>query len=91
MIAKYDRMSFVWGVPGIVLQIAGNVLLQGTPSPLAAIAAVLVLVTGTGLLFVGIAYYAKSRGRHPAWCLLALLSIIGLLILLCLKDKAPAD
>jgi hypothetical protein len=39
---------------------------------------------GTVLLLVGLAYYAKAKGRNPAWCLFAFLSII----LACLKDKA---
>jgi hypothetical protein len=30
----------------------------------------------------------RSKGRSPAWCLLALLSIIGWVILIFLKDKS---
>lgn len=91
MIAKYNRMSFVWGVPGILLQIAGNILAQGAQSALTARLGLVVALVGTGLLLVGIASYALAKGRHPAWCLLALLSIIGVVMLLFLKDKAPQD
>ncbi|MFX0097767.1 MAG: hypothetical protein ACFE7E_08425 [Candidatus Hodarchaeota archaeon] len=77
MIAEYNRMSFCFGIPGIILQIAGQFVL----GPLATL-------LGTVLLLVGIAYYAKAIGRSPAWCLLAFFSIIGLIILGFLEDKA---
>jgi hypothetical protein len=48
-----------------------------------------VVLLGTVLLFVGLAYYAMAKGRSPAWCLLALLSLIGLIVLACLPDLAP--
>ena len=87
MIAKYNRLSFLFGVPGLVLQIAGNVMRQGATPTSPSTLGVPLLVVGTALLLVGLALYAKAKGRHPAWCLLAFLSIIGLLILACLKDK----
>ena len=43
--------------------------------------------TGTVLLLVGLAYYAKAKDRSAAWCLFAFLGIIGIIILACLKDK----
>ncbi len=49
----------------------------------------LVTVLGTVLLLVGLAYYAKAKGRHPAWCLAALLSWVGLIVLGVLSGKAP--
>ena len=42
----------------------------------------LAMLAGTALLLAGFAYYAKAKGRHPAWCLMAFLSIIGLIVLL---------
>jgi hypothetical protein len=56
VIKRYNRISFLWGVPGLGLQVAGALLDQ-----------FLVGLLGTLLLIVGFAYYAKSRGRHPAW------------------------
>ena len=49
----------------------------------------LVSLVGTGLLMAGLAFYALAKGRSPAWCLMGLLSIIGLIVLACLKDLAP--
>ncbi len=51
---------------------------------------------GTIALLIGLAYYARAKGRSSWWCLFAFLSIIGLLVLACLKDhtsseKVPAD
>jgi hypothetical protein len=56
----------------------------------------LLMVLGTVTLLVGLAYYAKAKGCSAWWCLFAFLSIIGLLVLACLKDhrsseNVPAD
>lgn len=75
MIKKYNNISLAWGIPGIVLQIAGNVIGE-----------LLVILVGTILLMVGLAYYAKAKGRSPAWCLMGFFSLIGLIVLACLKD-----
>ncbi len=73
MIKKYNNISLAWGIPGFVLQIAGI----GQP---------LVLSAGTVLLMIGLAYYAKAKGRSAAWCLMGFLPIIGLIVLAYLKD-----
>lgn len=85
MIQEYNRKSFIFGVPGLILQIAGRLMMNPTESGgLGALVALL----GTVLLLVGFAFYAKAKGRHPAWCLMAFLSIIGLIVLALLKDKS---
>lgn len=81
MDAALNRKSLLYGVPGLLLQTAG--LFVKTPIGAAA------QLVGTVLLLVGLAFYAKAKGRHPAWCLMAFLSLIGLIVLACLKDKAP--
>ena len=77
MIKRYNNISLAFGVPGLLLQIAGGVMHQP-----------LIVIPGTVLLMIGLAYYAKAKGRHPAWCLMGFLSIIGLIILALLKDRA---
>ena len=77
MIAKYNKISLAVGSPGIILQIAGIIM-----------SSLLVQLLGTVLLLVGLVYYAKAKGRSPVWCLFAFLSIIGLIVLACLKDKS---
>jgi hypothetical protein len=85
MIKRYNNLSFVFGVPGLVLQIVGNLQLQSDPR---SGQAWLIGLAGTVLLLVGFAYCAKAKGRHPAWCLMACLSVIGLIVLAFLKDKS---
>ena len=34
----------------------------------------------------GLAYCAKAKGRSAKWCLMGLLSLIGLIVLACLED-----
>ncbi len=79
MIRKYNNISLALGIPGLVLQVAGKLMENNA-----------VLVVGLLLLLAGFAYYAKAKGRSPAWGLLAFLSIIGLIILACLKDHHAA-
>jgi hypothetical protein len=98
MIARYNTLSFVWAVPGLIMQIGGFVYrmsttqtnLQGqlvTTNLFMDNVARGVILIGTILLLIGFAYYAKAKGRSPWWCLCALLSWIGLIILACLKDR----
>jgi hypothetical protein len=86
MIPRYNYASFLFGVPGIILQVVGRVALSQTDSGTANLGR-LGMIAGTILLLVGLAFYAKAKGRHPAWCLFAFLSIIGLIVLACLNDK----
>jgi hypothetical protein len=102
MIARYNRLSLWWGIPGILMQVAGNFLRLSTrispnfkPPPgigilVTSIGTVLLLV-GTVLLLIGLAYYAKAKARNPAWCLFAFLSLIGLIVLACLRDRAHTE
>lgn len=82
MIKRYNRLSFVFGIPGIALQILGMAMrfnghdLQGR----------MVAFAGIVLLIIGLALYAKALGRNPAWGILGVLSIFGLLILASLSD-----
>jgi hypothetical protein len=86
VIERYNKISLMAGVPGIVLQVVGQIMRQ---NPAQQTIGYLVLALGTALLLFGLAYYAMAKGRNPASCLLAFLSIIGLIILACLSDLAP--
>ena len=86
MIARYNNISLLLGVPGLILQIAGNVMRTNPENEtIGAIA----LLSGTVLLIGGLAMYAKAKGRSPAWGLMGFLSIIGLIVLAMLQDRAP--
>ncbi len=86
MIKQYNNISLLAGIPGLLLQIVGRVL-SGSSGAVGT----LLMVVGTALLLIGLAYYAKAKGRHPAWCLMAFLSLIGLIVLACLKDLATEE
>jgi uncharacterized membrane protein len=85
MIKRYNNLSFVFAIPGLILQGVGRYLQMSQPEPTLGL---LVAIVGTVLLLVGFAYYAMAKGRNPAWCLMAFLSCIGLIVLACLKDKS---
>ena len=91
MIAEYNNKSLAFGVPGLVLQIGGNIASSFSTDPTIAALGGVALIVGTILLIVGLAYYAIAKGRHPAWCLMGFLSIIGLIVLAYLKDYTSSD
>lgn len=89
MIKRYNSLSLSLGVPGIILQIAGNIVARvNEETPIAGLA-VLAALVGTALLIAGLSYYAIAKGRSGWWGLCGFLSLLGLLILALLKDHAP--
>lgn len=89
MIESYNRKSFIFGIPGIILQVAGNFMRN--PEGMITSPGALISLCGTVLLMIGLAFYAKAKARHPVWCLFAFLSLIGLLVLALLKDRSQAS
>jgi len=84
MIARYNNVSLLFGVPGLVIQMFGWwKRTQGDEG-----LGLLISLAGTVLLFVGLGYYAKAKGRTPVWCLMGLLSLIGFIVLGALPDLA---
>jgi hypothetical protein len=82
MITRYNNISLAIGAPGFILQVVGNFMISSSARDQRLLGAGIILL-GTVLWFVGLAYYAIAKGRHPAWCLLAFLSLIGLIVLAC--------
>jgi hypothetical protein len=89
MIQRFNTLSFVFFLPGIVAQIAGLILMKDRelPDPRAVVATIL-LVVGTILAITGFGYYAKAKGRSPLWGLAGLIGFPGLLLLAVLKDRS---
>lgn len=67
---------------GVVLELAGRLLWPGTAYGETA------CFVGSISFIIGCYYYAKGKCRSGYWCLLGLLSIVGLVILVCLKDRS---
>ena len=89
MIAKYNRWSLMFGVPGVIVQIAGvSVFHLGQRGP--TLPGALSILFGGILLTIGLAFYAKAKGRSFAWCIMGIFGIIGLAVLAALEDKAKS-
>ncbi len=89
MIKRYNNLSLALGVPGIILQIVGNVVAQANAGTGIGLLGLPISLVGTALLVAGLAYYAIAKGRSGWWGLCGFLSCIGLLILALLEDRAP--
>jgi hypothetical protein len=92
MIADYVRKNFYWCIFwGFFLQfVGGSVTAMSHSLPLIVLGWSIFLV-GTVFLLIGFCFYVKSKGRDPAWCVLALLSIVGWVVLVLLKDKSHSS
>jgi hypothetical protein len=75
MIRKYSNLSLATGLPGLIIQVVGISMENDW-----------VTLLGSALFFAGLVFYAVGKGRSPAWALLGFLSLLGLLMLACLKD-----
>lgn len=82
MIAKYKTKSNIFITVWLILQLAGLL----ARSYLGDVGVFISLVGGVCLI-IGCCYYSKAKGHHTAWGLLGLLSLIGLIILVCFTDK----
>jgi nicotinamide riboside transporter PnuC len=75
---------------GIGVQIVGRIM-QATGSTATATLGVLLVLAGLAIFIWGCAMYMQGKGYHPAWGLLGLLSVIGLIILAVLRDRHPEE
>jgi hypothetical protein len=89
----FHLLSFLFGFPGIVLLAASAFLLYFNPVPVRAPGLWQVLSVkwlapvGSLLLLMGVAFGSVYKRYHPAWMLLGLGGILGLVILACLPDQ----
>jgi hypothetical protein len=68
-----NAKSFALAIPGFVLQIVAR--------NFTGVMSIGLSLLGTALFIGGLVFYARMRGRHPAFSLLGLVSCLGLLIL----------
>ena len=76
MIRELNKRSLAYGVPGLLIQTVGS--FAHLP---------LLIITGSVLLIVGLAYYSKAKGHSGFWGLFGLLNLIGLIVLVILRDR----
>jgi len=78
MDSRINRTSLAWGISGLIIQFCSP-LFDTFHWPL--------FIVGEVLFLIGLAYYAKAKGRSPAWGLFGLLWILGIPFLYYLQDK----
>ena len=94
MIAKYNRRSLYWGIPGAWLHLCSAMTMvaqagggaDSTVSQAERLGGMSVVLLGTVLLMIGFYYYARAKGRTGFWWLFGLIGPIGIVVLVCLKD-----
>lgn len=82
MIKEYKSKTNIFIGGGILLDLLGMFVL---PDGVGRVACGLV---GRALLITGCVFYVKGKCRHPAWGAMGFLSLLGLIVLICLKDKS---
>ena len=87
MIAKYNRRSFHWGVPGLILQGVGPMLFMTWEGEAIVFLGSSLALLGLVLLMIGFGYYVKAKDQHPAWAGMALFSWLGIFVLARLPDR----
>ena len=83
MYQEYKSKTNLFILIGIVAQIVGFKMGPGPGS--------IVWLTGVALFVTGCCYYAKGKGHNGAWGMFGLLSIFGLFILFCMRDKSKSQ
>jgi hypothetical protein len=84
MIKRYNNLSFLFFVPGSILQIVGFVLNRGGNPDFAR----LLMLVGSALAITGFGYYAKAKGRNLLWGLVGFFGLLGILFVAALKDRS---
>lgn len=89
MIKRYNNLSFLFFIPGMIAQMAGVILLEkhAISDPLGSLALGLA-IGGTLMALTGFGFYAKAKGRSPFWALAGCIGLSGLLLLAVLKDRS---
>lgn len=87
MLQQYKTKTNLFVGLGLALNVLAGWVLPGRVGP----GIILVLAVAGSVLFItGCCFYAKGKEYHAAWGLLGLLSIIGLLVFICMRDKHKA-
>ncbi len=87
MVADYIRKNFYWCIFwGFVLQCVGGSVTAMSHSLPVILLGWLIYLAGTAVLIFGFSFYMRAKGRSPAWSVLALLSLVGWVALILLKD-----
>ncbi len=76
-----EKRFFNFILWGVILQVGSSLLLACRERLFLQVAGSAMWLVGTAILLVGLAHYARAKGLHPAWCVLGLLSLPGLVVI----------
>lgn len=93
MIKSYKNKANLGLAAGITISLISRIVLASgaqsqTAAPGLVQAMVIASFVGTALFVFGCVMYALAKGRSGWWGAFGLLSLIGLIVLVCLKDHA---
>ncbi len=74
MIKELNKKSLIYGIPGLFVQ---TIFLFINP---------IISLLGTIFLIIGLGYYSKAKGHSGYWGFFGLLSWLGIIVLIVLKD-----
>ena len=77
MIKELNNKSLAFGIPGLILCVFGALRHFG----------LVIYIIGSILVIIGLAYYSKSKGYSIWLGLLGLFNLLGIIVLLSLKDQ----
>jgi hypothetical protein len=90
MLKQYSKKSLIFGGIGIIGELAMG-LLSARLNPAMTSPSTIILiiyVVFALMILVGLYYHLKAKGRSPLWLIVIVFNLIGLIILLSLKDKS---
>lgn len=89
MIESHKNRANIFIIIGLIMSIGANIWSRSLPPGDSMIAVALVIsIIGTVVFVFGCMEYAQAKGRSRWWGLFGLLSLIGLLVLVLLKDHS---
>jgi hypothetical protein len=89
MIAEYQKKTNIGVAIGLIVSIAGRLLMKSEEPSLVLLGA-LAAIAGTVVFIWGCWHYALGKGYHGAWGLLGLFSFVGLIVLVLFPDRHKA-
>jgi len=86
MLEEYKTKTNIGVGIGLILSTIARVVLGGE-NQLDFIAGLILAISGTAVFIWGCMSYARGKGYHPLFGFFGLLNILGLLILVLLRDR----
>ena len=87
-----QTLAAMTGFVAVALQVGARVVFKIADEPGVRLGALFAGLAGVAILISAVRTIAVSKGRHPGWSFLGLFSIVGLIVVMCLKTvRKPAQ